>query len=72
MSGADPRRSFVRDNGLSLAFGAMLLLTLLGQALFGVVGYNDAARTAGLQEISFWRYVTSSSFAGSVSGTSKR
>lgn len=63
MSGADPRRSFVRDNGLSLAFGAMLLLTLLGQALFGVVGYNDAARTAGLQEISFWRYVTSSSFA---------
>jgi hypothetical protein len=31
-----------------------------------VRGYNDAARAAGLQEIGFWRYVSSSSFAVDV------
>lgn len=63
---APPPRSFVRDNSLSLVFGALLLLTLVGQALWGAAGYNDAARTAGLQEVSLWRYVTSSSFAVDV------
>lgn len=62
-SSSEPRRGFVRDNALSLAFGAMLILTLIGQSIFGEVGYNQAARTAGLQEISWLRYVTSSSFA---------
>ena len=31
-----------------------------------MIGYNEAARTAGLQEVSFGRYVTSSGFAVDV------
>lgn len=62
----DPQRSFVKDNALSLAFGALLLVCLIAQALWGVAGYNQAARHAGLQEISLLRYVTSSSFAVDV------
>lgn len=56
----------MRDHLLSLAFGGLLLASLVGQALVGVVGYNEAARTAGLQEISLGRYVTSSAFAVDV------
>ena len=57
----------VRDNGLSLVFGALLLFSLVGQGLWGWVGYNQSARTADLQEVSLWRYLTSSSFAVDVS-----
>ena len=65
MSAPEPR-GFLRDNSLSLVFGGLLLLTLLGQSLWGVAGYNQEARTAGLQQISLLRYVTSSSFAVDV------
>ena len=65
MSAPEPR-GFVRDNALSLVFGGLLLLTLFGQSVWGVVGYNQEARTAGLQQISLLRYVTSSSFAVDV------
>lgn len=65
MSAPEPR-GFFRDNALSLVFGGLLLLTLLGQSIWGVVGYNQEARTAGLQQISLLRYVTSSSFAVDV------
>jgi hypothetical protein len=65
MSSAPPR-GFLRDNSLSLVFGGLLLATLAGQALWGVAGYNAEARTAGLQEVSLWRYVTSSGFAVDV------
>jgi membrane protein implicated in regulation of membrane protease activity len=66
MSEAPPPRSFWRDNSLSLAFGGLLLLTLAAQSVAGVALYNSDARTAGLQEISLWRYVTSSDFAVDV------
>lgn len=62
MSAPKPR-SWVRDSGLSVVFGVLLLLTLLAQSFVGLLGYNDAARTAGLQQISWLRYLTSSSFA---------
>jgi hypothetical protein len=57
------RRGFLKDNALSLAFLVLLLASLVGQAISGVAGYNEEARTAGLQEVSLWRYVTSSRFA---------
>jgi hypothetical protein len=41
----------------------MLLAAIGGQAVSGVAGYNEQARTAGLQQISLGEYVTSSSFA---------
>ena len=66
MSSAPSARSFWRDNSLSLVFGALLLVTLVGQAWWGLALYNEEARTAGLQEISLPRYVTSSSFAVDV------
>ena len=66
MSEAPPPRSFWRDNSLSLVFGGLLLLTLAMQSLAGVALYNSEATTAGLQEISLWRYVTSSDFAVDV------
>lgn len=60
------KRSSLRDNSLSIVFGVLLLVTLAAQALVGLAGYNEAARTAGLAEIDLWRYVTSSSFAVDV------
>ena len=65
MTGPRPR-GFWRDNSLSLVFGGLLLAALAGQAVSGLAGYNEAARTAGLQEVSFLRYVTSSGFAVDV------
>lgn len=59
-------QSFLRDNSLSLVFGALLLVCLIAQAFVGLAGYNEAARTAGLQTITLARYVTSSSFAVDV------
>jgi hypothetical protein len=66
MTSAGDQRSFWRDNSLSLVFGGLLLLTLAAQSWWGAALYNEEARTAGLQEISLWRYVTSSTFAVDV------
>jgi len=65
MTGPSPR-GFWRDNSLSLVFGGLLLAALGGQAVWGMIGYNEAARTAGLQQVSLGRYVTSSEFAVDV------
>lgn len=53
----------IRDHLLSIAFGLMLAVTLVAQAVVGMLGYNEEARTAGLQEVSLARYATSSAFA---------
>ncbi len=66
MTGPAEDRSFWRDNSLSLVFGGLLLITLAAQSWWGAALYNEEARTAGLQEISLWRYVTSSTFAVDV------
>jgi len=55
-------RTAWRHNGLTIVFGLLLLVFVAGQAVWGVVGYNEQARTEGLQEISLLRYLTSSSF----------
>src|SRR5687767_12866206 len=54
-------------NGLSIAFGLLFLLSLAGQAFSGVAYFNEGQVASGLEEISFWQYVTSSSFAVDVS-----
>jgi uncharacterized protein DUF6766 len=59
-------RTFLRGNGLSLAFGALFLATLVGQALAGVAEFNDQRVSEGLAGVSLGRYVTSSSFAVDV------
>jgi hypothetical protein len=59
-------RRALRDNGLGLAFGALFLLSLLGQAISGLFQYNDQQVEFGAEQVSFLQYVTSSSFAVDV------
>jgi hypothetical protein len=56
----------LRDNGLSLFFGSIFLLALAGQAVSGLALYNNEQLTGGSDPVSFWQYVTSSSFAVDV------
>ena len=53
----------LKNNGLSLGFGALFVLTLVGQALSGTAAVNSDRVSEGLAEISVLRYVSSSSFA---------
>jgi hypothetical protein len=57
---------FLRANALSLAFGAVFLLTLVGQAVSGVADYNEQQVVKGLEPVSLLDYVTSSSFGVDV------
>ena len=53
---------FLRENGLSVFFGAMFLATLAAQSVAGLHEYNEIAREHGEQTISYGRYVLSSEF----------
>jgi uncharacterized protein DUF6766 len=57
---------FVRENSLSLFFGALLILTLLAQSLVGHSVYNEDAVQHSQQTISYLRYVASSHFGEAV------
>ena len=59
-------RGFLRDNALSLTFGAVFLATLVGQALSGVADFNAQQVADGLEPVSLGEYVTSSSFGVDV------
>jgi hypothetical protein len=56
----------LRDHGLSLFFGLLFLLALLGQAVSGLAAYDNQQLTTGGEPVSIWHYVTSSSFAVDV------
>ena len=60
-------KNALKNNGLSLFFGAIFLLAILGQAITGQAVFNEEQLAAGLDEISFTQYLTSSSFAVDVS-----
>ncbi|MEP7019580.1 MAG: DUF6766 family protein [Pseudonocardiales bacterium] len=68
MSRSEPagRRGFLRDNGLSLAFLALLIGALIGQAISGLAAFNGQQRADGAQPVSLGQYLTSSSFAVDV------
>jgi hypothetical protein len=59
-------RRFLTLNSLSLAFGALFLASLVGQAFAGVADLNDQRLSEGLDPVSLGRFVTSSSFAVDV------
>jgi hypothetical protein len=59
-------RRFVYENGLALCFGAFFLATLVAQAYAGWHSYNVEQIEHSSPELSFLRYVTSSSFAVAV------
>jgi hypothetical protein len=59
-------RVFVRENGLSLFFGAIFLAALIAQAVVGQDAFNEEQRQHHSEEVGFWRYVTSAHFGGAV------
>ena len=59
-------RRFARENGLSLFFGTLFLVTLVGQSFAGQHARNGAALEHGGSAISWWRYVRTPDFGGAV------
>ena len=60
------RRGFLRENGLSLAFGGVFLATLIGQSVAGLADFNSQQITDGFEPVSWFDFVTSSSFGVDV------
>jgi hypothetical protein len=56
----------LRDHGLSLFFGTIFLLALVGQAISGVAEYDNRQLSSGGEPVTIWHYLTSSSFAVDV------
>src|SRR3954447_24309924 len=56
----------MRAHGLSLAFGALFLGTLVAQAFVGHADFNAIALAHNSDPISLWRYVRSSDFGVDV------
>jgi Domain of unknown function (DUF6766) len=59
-------RRFLRQNSLGLAFGALFLACLIGQAIAGHLVYNEEQLDHGGEAISLGRYLTSSDFGQAV------
>ena len=59
-------RRRLKENGLSLFFGALLLLTLVGQSIAGWKAFNEDAVTHHAQTTSWSRYLVSSDFGEAV------
>ncbi len=60
------RYGFLRANALSLVFGGLFLVTLVGQAIAGTADHNARQVANGLPTVSFLDHVTSSSFGVDV------
>ena len=59
-------RRFAFENGLSLFFGAIFLVTILGQSLAGQRAYNEEQRLHDGETVSWLDYVLSPDFGGAV------
>jgi hypothetical protein len=59
-------RRFLRENGLSLFFLFILILALVGQAISGLLVFNDRQLTSGGAQVSLAHYLVSSQFAVDV------
>jgi hypothetical protein len=57
---------FVRENSLSIFFGALFLAALVGQLFAGLAEYNSQQVAAGLASVSLGEYATSADFATDV------
>lgn len=56
----------MKRHGLSLFFGALFLLALVGQAVSGLAAYNNQQLMSGGDAVSFVDYLTSASFGVDV------
>jgi hypothetical protein len=59
-------RTFLRDNGLGLAFGGMFLAALVAQSFAGMAQFNQQQLADSLATVDYLQYVTSSDFAVDV------
>jgi hypothetical protein len=59
-------RKFVRESSLSIFFGAILLLTLVGQSIAGWKQFNEEAVTHHSATMDYGRYLVSSDFGEAV------
>jgi len=59
-------RLFLRDNGLSITFGLLFLLTLVGQAFAGNADFNNRRLADGGAPLGLTSYLVSSDFAVDV------
>jgi hypothetical protein len=59
-------RNFLKHNGLSLAFLGLFLTAVAFQAVAGLAVFNEEQARHGEPAVSFFRYVTSSSFGVAV------
>ena len=59
-------RGFFRDNGLSLVFGGLFLVTLAGQSVAGLADHNSQQVAQGLEPVTWLDFVTSSTFGVDV------
>lgn len=59
-------KTFARENGLSLFFATIFLVTIVAQSFAGNQAYNAERRSHGEPAASWWSYVTSSDFWGAV------
>jgi hypothetical protein len=57
---------FLRQNSLSLFFGALFVAALVGQSFAGWASFNETQVSEGLVSVGWVEYVTSSSFAADV------
>jgi hypothetical protein len=60
------RRSFLRDNGLSIGAALLFLSSLVGQAFAGWHAFNNQQHADGLGTVTLGQYLGSSSFAVDV------
>jgi len=56
----------LREHGLAVAFTALLVGALVGEAFAGRADYNDQAADAGLPVLGMLQYLTSAHFAADV------
>jgi hypothetical protein len=59
-------RRWLRDNGLSVFFGGLCLLTILGEAFVAHRLFNEEQLAHHETTVGFWRYVASSDFGSRV------
>jgi hypothetical protein len=66
MSVEEKEYGFLRANALTLTFGGLFVVTLVGQAISGTADYNAQQVVNGLEPVSLLEYVTSSTFGVDV------
>lgn len=60
------RRGALRQHGLSIAFGVIFALALLGQSFAGLAVFNEEQLAHGLLPTTWGQFVTSSDFVVDV------